>query len=299
MKKQILIVVLILTLALVMFGCGNKAENTETKEEAKEETATEEVEEEKEEAEEAVEEEEPEETAEEATETEEAKEEEKAEEPAAEETKEEEAKEEEPTAEILPYSWTGLQDIPKCKYLDTIADGKYIQTYDYYVAGMKAEVIEAMDGVNSFKDDGNTLTLSVDGKILSLNNSSKIYVEYDMTETIDAAKESLKTAIEKGTNMYGRNFVGTGKETIPAYSDEGDATEYEYYEYNYPESEAAGYKMVEKFYVKDGDIFAIYQKISINDTDTETTTVIKSVSDDIPEGTFDFPDLEGYTKYEG
>ena len=104
----------------------------------------------------------------------------------------------------------------------------------------------------------------------------------------------LAEAIEKGENIYGRSFIGTGSEAIPLYSEHGDTAEYEYYEYNYPESEAAGMLMTERFYMKDGDVFAVYQKTTMGDTDYEVLEVIKNISPEIPEGTFDLPDLSGY-----
>ena len=52
--------------------------------------------------------------------------------------------------------------------------------------------------------------------------------------------------------------------------------------------------MTERFYMKDGDVFAVYQKTTMGDTDYEILEVIKSISPDIPEGIFDFPDLSGY-----
>lgn len=197
-----------------------------------------------------------------------------------------------------PYAWLGLQDMPQCNYLDAYASYHYIQTYDAYAMSVSIEETEAVDGVNSYKGNANTRAYSVDGKILSINENSKIYMEEDMTSAIDAAKESLKQAQESGDNYFGRAFVGTGKASIPLYSDSGDAAEYEYYEYNYPSYEEYGTAMTERFYMKDGDVFAIYQKTSVGESEVEMTNVIKSMSSDIPAGTFDFPNLDGYTKYD-
>ena len=44
-------------------------------------------------------------------------------------------------------------------------------------------------------------------------------------------EEILKTAMEEGTNLYGREFRETGKEVVPIQEDDKD--EYEYYEYYY------------------------------------------------------------------
>ncbi|MBR2561708.1 MAG: hypothetical protein IKE31_06110 [Eubacterium sp.] len=198
------------------------------------------------------------------------------------------------TAGVHPYAWLGLQDIPKCNYLDIYATYHFIRTYDSYAMSYVTEQTEAMEGVNSYKEDGSRRTYSVDGKILSVNDGSRNYMETDMSGMIEVSRTQLAEAMETGENIYGRSFVGTGSEAIPLYSENGDTAAYEYYEYNYPEAEAAGMPMTERFYMKDGDVFAVYQKTTMGDTDYEMLEVIKSISPDIPEGTFDFPDLSGY-----
>ena len=78
-----------------------------------------------------------------------------------------------------------------------------------------------------------------------------------------------------------------------------DDSEYEYYEYDYPETEKVSKaKILERFYMKDGDVFAVYKKTSTGKTELEQTHVIQRMSGDIPEGTFDLPDLSDYTKQE-
>ncbi len=227
--------------------------------------------------------------------------------PEAQEEQPEEAAVSEPAAEeetaeeesAHPYAWLGLQDMPECAYLDVFATYHYMQTYDSYTMGLSTEETEAVDGANTYKENATNRTYAVDGKAVSVNENSKIYAEMDMGDTSQAA-EMIKAAQESGENMFGRSFVGTGSGQIPEYCDvTGDTAEYEYYEYDYPETEeATGYKMVERYYMKDGDVYAIYQ-VSTTGDDTEygLTKVIKSISGEIPEGTFTLPDLSGYEKY--
>ncbi len=120
----------------------------------------------------------------------------------------------------------------------------------------------------------------------------------DMLEA-ETAQRSLDSAMKNGENIKGRSFHGTGKEAVPIISEEDDKTEYEYYEYNYPETEKnSGDSIIERYYFKDGDVFAIYTKATWGDTVIEDTEVIKSISGDIPDGTFELPDLSGYEKKE-
>lgn len=200
------------------------------------------------------------------------------------------------TGEVNPYAWLGLQDMPKCNYLDILSKGRYIQELEYHALGVTMDKTEAVDGVNSFSKDKNTTSYSVDGKVISINEGSKFYMEYDMGDLSETAKEQLETAMKEGKNTSGRNFAGTGKGTIPTIED--DKTEYEYYEYNNPESEEAGTTMTERFYMKDGDVYAIYEKINIGASDVESVQIIKSISGDVPADTFKIPDLSGYQKYE-
>lgn len=220
-----------------------------------------------------------------------------------EQTAQEDMQEEEQVAEAVhPYAWLGLQDMPECNYLDNLAARHYIKKSDVYIAGMSyvSHEINAVDGINTYKENENSKVYSIDGKAYSINEDNKSYMEMDMADIADSAEESSISAMENGTNIYGRNLVGTGSEVIPIYSDEtGDKDEYEYYEYNYPEAEeATDTSETERFYLKDGDVFAIYTKITMGDSVVESTEVIDSISGDIPEGTFDLPDLSGYEKME-
>ena len=203
---------------------------------------------------------------------------------------------------VHPYAWLGLQDIPECHYLDVLSTNHYIKVSDEYIAGMSHVVREtnAVDGINTYKENENSKVYSIDGMTYSINEDSKSYIEMDMGDIAESALESSISAMESGTNLYGRSLVGTGSEVIPIYSDETeDKDEYEYYEYNYPEAEkSTDTSEIERFYLKDGDVFAIYTKITMGDSVVESTEVIDSISGDIPEGTFDLPDLSGYEKME-
>lgn len=198
------------------------------------------------------------------------------------------------------YAWLGLQDMPRCPYLDVLCTYHYYRVYTNYVLSFKQEQIEAVDGVNSYKKTDSNRVYSVDGRVISFSDSAKKYMEQDISGGLyNQAKDNLETSRADGVNMIGRQFVTTGTGVIPVYSDtEGDQTEYEYYEYEYPATlEATGYQMVERFYMKDGDVYAIYQQMSKDDKQASATTeVIESMSGEIPEGTFDIPSTDGYEK---
>ena len=219
----------------------------------------------------------------------------------AESTSEDSSSATEATGEVHPYAWLGLQDMPQCNYLDILSTRHYIQTYEYYAMSVKTTQTEAVDGINSYAEDDNSIIYSVNGHVLSLNKNAKIYMEENLSsDMIEASTKAVEEAMANGTNSYGRAFVETGSGAIPLYSKDGDAAEYDYYEYNYPESEAYGTSMTERFYLKDGDVFAIYEVIKYGDpqTEIESTKIIQSMSAEIPEGTFDEPDLSEYTLYE-
>lgn len=207
------------------------------------------------------------------------------------------------TEEALhPYAWLGMQDMPQCNYLDALATSHYYRKANTYVDGMSyvGKETNAVDGINTYKDDEYNTTYSIDGKVTVINKSTKTYMEQDASDLADTAKENLENAMKTGTNLSGRAFQGTGSEAIPIYSEqEDDTAEYEYYEYNYPETEASSdNSVIERYYMKDGDVFAIYTKTILGDTEVASTDVIKSMSGDIPEGTFDLPDLSDYEKSE-
>ena len=195
---------------------------------------------------------------------------------------------------VSPYAWLGLQDMPQCSYLDLLSSNHYYQVYDAYVLGVKSEVVEAADGIDAYQLNGGTTSLTVGGMIYSITDSIQSYMEYDMTDSVALAEQNMKSAMENGTNMKGRKFNGTGASSIPLYSDEGDAAEYEYYEYV---TENPGVSTVtERFFMKDGDVFAIYTHTEVGETTLDSTNVIKSITGDIPAGTFEIPDLSEYKK---
>ena len=201
------------------------------------------------------------------------------------------------------YAWLGFQDIPKCDYLDILATNHYYKESEEYIEGLSyvSEQINAVDGINTYKkEDAERITYSIEGKVTVVNESNKSYMEEDASDLAEDAKEQIDNAMKEGTNLYGRAFIGTGSEAIPVYSDQtGDNTEYEYYEYNYPEFEKdSDNKEIERVYLKDGDVFAIYQKITMGETEVASTEVIKKMSGEIPDGLFDLPDLSGYEKIE-
>lgn len=205
---------------------------------------------------------------------------------------------------VHPYAWLGLQEMPECNYLDIFSTSHYIKVSDVYVAGMSyvSKQTNAVDGINTYKDDEYNKVYSIEGKSCSLNKESKTYMEYDSSDLAEDARNNLTDAMENGTNIYGRQFKETGSGTIPVYSDQaGDTAEYEYYEYDayvYPDQDPGDNSTIERYYMKDGDVFAIYTKTAMGDTVVESTEVIDSISGDIPEGTFEIPDLSDYEKIE-
>ena len=211
------------------------------------------------------------------------------------------AAEEEETAapEVNPYAWLGFQDIPECDYMDALASNHYYKKSEVHIDGLSyvSKQINAVDGINTYKEDENSKVWSVGGKILSLNESSKSYMEEDMSDMAEDREEIFSSAMEEGTNLYGREFRETGKEVVPIQED--DKEEYEYYEYYYPEmEESSDNATTERYYLKDGDVFAIYTKAAMGETVVESTEIIKKMTSDIPDGTFDLPDVSGYEKIE-
>ena len=194
-----------------------------------------------------------------------------------------------------PYEWLGLSGMPECNYSDILSTNHYYQVYDTYSLGTKAEVIEAADGIDAYQKNAGTTTLTVGGMIYSISESARIYMQYDMTDSAAQAKASMEYAMENGVNMKGRAFNDTGASAVPLYAEaEGDTAEYEYYEFL--TSNPGVSELIERFFMKDGDVFAIYSKTTTGENTLEHTDVIKSITADIPAGTFDIPDLSGYTR---
>lgn len=272
--KKLLLMLLALTMVLALLaGCGSKTPETDKPETADAGTA---------------------ESAEAGQDAPEAAESEEAEsEPAASETAESETA---PAAEVHPYAWLGLQDMPKCPYLDLLATNCYIQVYDTYVLGIKAEVTEANRGVDAYQKNQSSLSYAINGMIYSINTDAKSYTEYDMTSSLANAQTNMENAISQGVNIKARSLRGTGKAVVPFYSDDaGDSAEYDYYEY-ITGSEEGGNYVIERFFLRDGDVFAIYTQTHTGETELEATNVIKSISGDVPDELFQLPDLSGYTK---
>lgn len=216
-----------------------------------------------------------------------APEEEKASEPVKNEVK--------PAEPHHPYEWLGLEAIPECRYLDILSTNHYYQVYDTYVLGTKREVVDAASGIDAYHLDAGTKSLTVGGMIYSISEEAEAYMEYDMTDSVAQAKANMENALANGINMTGRSFEDTGRSTVPLYAEaEGDSTEYEYYEFL--TSNPGVSERTERFFIKDGDVFAIYSATTTGDAVTETTDVIKSITADIPAGTFDIPDLSTYTR---
>ena len=201
-----------------------------------------------------------------------------------------------PEETVSPYAWQGLEDMPQCAYLDALCSYHYYREYTSYVMGYATKNVEAVDGANTFKGTDSSRTYSVDGRVITFNDSSKNYMEYNMDSSIaETAAEQIEKNKAEGTNLPGRAFVGTGSGVIPEYSEtEDDQTEYEYYEYNYPGYEEYGTKMVERFYLKDGDVFAVWKETTMGENTVGTTEVVQSMSGEIPKGTFDIPSTDGY-----
>ena len=202
---------------------------------------------------------------------------------------------------VHPYAWLGLQDMPECHYLDVLATNHYFMKSNEYIDGMSyvSKQTKAVDGINTYEKDEYNETYSIEGKVTTINLSNNTYMQHDASDLAEDAKENLESAMETGENRYGRNFKGTGTGTIPILSDNGDDAEYEYYEYDYPEMEASsGDTMIERYYLKDGDVFAIYTKTTMGDTEIASTEIIKKMSGKIPKKTFKLPDLSKYEKNE-
>ena len=194
-----------------------------------------------------------------------------------------------------PYEWLGLSGMPECNYLDILSTNHYYQVYDAYAPGVKDEVIEAADGIDAYQKNAGTTSLTVGGMIFAISEATKSYMQYDMTDSAGQARNNMDYAMENGVNMKGREFNDTGRSTVPLYAEaEGDTAEYEYYEFL--TSNPGVSELTERFFMRDGDVFAIYSHTEMGDSILESTNVIKSITADIPAGTFDIPDLSGYER---
>ena len=192
-----------------------------------------------------------------------------------------------------PYAWLGLQDMPKCNYLDILSTARYYQVYDTYGQGGKVEVREANDGIDSYQYSEGVTSLTVNGMVYAFNEDTKVYLQYDMTDSADEARANMEYVIANGINMSGLSFYGTGRSAVPLYAAAGVC---DYYEYMFIDPDAG--TRTQRFYMKDGDVIAIYYLIKMDGTVLEATEVIRSITADIPAGTFRIPDLTGYTMIE-
>lgn len=203
-----------------------------------------------------------------------------------------EVKEPEP---VHPYEWLGLSGMPECNYLDILSSNRYYQVYDLYGTEGKTEYIEAADGIDSYQASETARDLAVGGMFYSIDEIGKTYTRIDNTDSTAQARAYMESVFAQGTNIYGRELKGTGKGAVPLYADaEGDAAEYEYYEFL--TSNPGVNEIVERFYMRDGDVFAIYTRTANDVTAIESTKVIKSISPDVPAGIFTTPNLAGYTE---
>ena len=196
---------------------------------------------------------------------------------------------------VHPYAWLGLSDMPECNYLDILSANHYYQVYDVYESSGKTETEEAADGIDSCLITENSRSLALNGMFYFIDEDEKTVAQYDNTGSVAEAQAYMESVLAQGTNIKGRAFNDTGRSTIPLYAAASDdAAEYEYYEYL--STNDSGNEVTERFFMKDGDVFAIYTKTVAEDSVTESTKVIKSITADVPAALFLTPDLSGYTE---
>ena len=196
---------------------------------------------------------------------------------------------------VHPYAWMGLSDMPECNYLDILSANHYYQVYDVYDSSGKTETAEAADGIDSCVITENSRSLALSGMFYYIDEDEKTVAQYDNTALVNDAWTYMESALAEGINVKGRAFNDTGRSTIPLYAAASDDTaEYEYYEYL--TANDSGDEVTERFFMKDGDVFAIYTKTVADDSVTENTKVIKSITADVPAELFLTPDLSGYTE---
>ncbi len=200
-----------------------------------------------------------------------------------------EVKEPEP---VHPYAWLGLEGMPACNYLDIISTNRYYEVYDLYEAGGTAEVIDAADGIDALQERDGVKSLTVGGWVYSIDENAKTYRVDDMSQLAAQAKASMDYAMENGVNMTGRQFNDTGASAVPLLPDDG--AEYEYYEF--VTSNPGVNEITERFFLKDGDVYAVYTLTRQGERTEERTKRIRSVTADVPAGTFDVPELSQYTR---
>lgn len=198
------------------------------------------------------------------------------------------------------YAWLGMEDMPRCPYLDAVATSHYCREFIYISTGnVYTETTVAVDGVNNFCGTEYTRSYSVDGRSLGINDAAMIYWEREDNSSGSEAARTLEQAMARGENLSGRAFAEAGRGAVPAgyayFFD--DVSEYDYYEYCYPATDEYGLHKIERYYMRNGDVFAIYYEESFSgEILSDYTEVNQSISTDIPDGIFDFPNLDGYTQ---
>ena len=195
-----------------------------------------------------------------------------------------------------PYEWLGLSGMPECRYLDLLSSNHYYQVYEKYDADGRTEIAEAADGIDSCLVTADSKSLSLNGMFYYIDETEKTYALYDYTDSVAQATAYMESVMAEGTNTKGRVFQGAGSSAVPLYAAAaGDTAEYEYYEFL--TSNPGVNEITERFFMKDGDVFAIYTRTVAGESTEESTDVIKSISDEIPAALFVTPDLSGYTMW--
>ncbi|MBO6158357.1 MAG: hypothetical protein J6P72_03720 [Firmicutes bacterium] len=203
----------------------------------------------------------------------------------------------EPESQKYRYAFMGLEAMPQCPYLDALSSFHYYLITDIYENGTVTEQIQALDGVTSYTKNGAMRTYSIDGHYLIIDDIS--YTYFEMEADPSAVEENKKTIEEIKANgtpvLVKREFRGTGKGTVPLLFEAGDTNDYEYYEFfNDKSIDSMTFQNTERYFMKDGDVFAIWTKKLSSTNESESTVLIREISQDIPEGMFDIPDLTGY-----
>ena len=202
---------------------------------------------------------------------------------------------EEPAAEkpVSPYAWLGYGELPQCRYFDIMATGVFYREYDSYISGYSLSTVQASDGVNTYQSDGGNISLNLNGMVYSLSVRSKQYMQKDMTAAYQSTLATQNENRVNGVDTTGKEFAGTGAEPVPLLSDGGDSASYEYYEFT---SEQLGMTLRERIYFKDGDVYAIHQLVTVGESTTELTEVIRLVSAEPDPALFTLPaDFDEYT----
>ena len=95
-----------------------------------------------------------------------------------------------------------------------------------YIPSQSIGQAKPVDGINTYTENSSMRTWSIGGKILTVNEDSKIYMESDASGVAADAQKNLDEAMANGTNYLGRAFVEKGSGTIPEYENSGDTAEY-------------------------------------------------------------------------